>query len=238
MVAMSHQSYINAKRGAVREWLRQHLTPGVRARLRSIQSYGRHTRVRIARFFSPPPLPKNPNGAVYLNLGCGTKTHPAFVNVDARADRHIHYVRPIDDLTPFASNSVDLVYASHCLEHFGHHHTARILAEWFRVLKPGGILRLGVPDFDQLLAAYRRSNDDMASILYYLMGYQSYPLNCHYTMFTRRSLTGNLLRAGFREVRTWEKGTDELTSIEDCTAEQIAYADWRMSFSLNLEAVK
>ena len=48
----------------------------------------------------------------------------------------------------FADDSVGLIYASHILEHFGRHQYEDVLAEWYRVLSPGGVLRLAVPDFE------------------------------------------------------------------------------------------
>jgi predicted SAM-dependent methyltransferase len=149
--------------------------------------------------------------------------------VDARAAWHVHYIRPIDNLSPIPDNFADLVYASHCLEHISHLKVNEVLAEWRRVLKPGGVLRLGVPDFDLLLAIYEANGRDIEAIQPALMGGQTYPLNAHFTSFTRKSLTARLVAVGFNEIRVWERNTDELTSLPDFTA---------LSVSLNLEAVK
>jgi predicted SAM-dependent methyltransferase len=187
---------------------------------------------------TPARLPRGPDGKVYLNLGCGHVTHPAFINVDALAAWHVHYIRPLDDLSPFPDDSADLVYASHCLEHFSHQQVNHVLGEWRRVIKPGGVLRLGAPDFDQLLAIYEATGRDIEQIQWYLMGGQTYPLNAHYTTFTRRSLTDRLLAVGFTHVRGWEKGTDELTSLPDHTGDAVEVDGRRFQISLNLEAVK
>ena len=50
------------------------------------------------------------------------------------------------------------------------------------------------------------------------MGGQTYPLNAHYISFTRPSLRDHLIGVGFVEVRPWERGTDELTSLPDFTS--------------------
>ena len=185
--------------------------------------------IRLLRTAIPPRWPKNSEGKVYLNLGCGNVTHPAFVNVDALVAWHIHYISPVEKLRPFRDNSADIVYASHCVEHFSHLKVNEVLAEWRRVLKPGGVLRLGVPDFDLLVALYEASARDIEAIQLALMGGQTYPLNAHFTAFTRKSLTDRLVAAGFSQVRRWERNTDELTSLPDFTA---------LPVSLNLEAVK
>lgn len=210
----------------------------VRRLVRRVQSSCAMLGVRVSRWVHPPPWPRNPNGAVYLNLGCGTITHPAFLNVDALVARHIHYIRPIDDLRPFRDDSVDLVYASHCLEHFSHREVARVVAEWHRVLKPGGILRVGVPDFDQLIAMYEYSGRDIGAIQQILMGGHTYPLNRHYVVFTERSLTQLFRKVGFAEVRTWHWGSDELASLPDYTRLKVKVRDREFSISLNLEAIK
>src|SRR5262249_44741911 len=55
---------------------------------------------------------------------------------------------------PFASDSVDIVYHSHVLEHLDRPVAQRFLAETLRVLKPGGISRIVLPDFELLCRAY------------------------------------------------------------------------------------
>lgn len=117
-----------------------------------------------------PPLPDNADGKTYLNLGCGEHVHPAYINVDIQEAPHVHFVQPVDQLGHFESNSVDMIYSSHCLEHFGIRETSRVLTEWYRVLKPGGLLTLSVPDFDSMVAIYKRSQCRVSSIIFPLMG--------------------------------------------------------------------
>lgn len=200
--------------------------------------WARQHYIRVGRLVLPPAKPENKDGKVLLNLGCGRSTHASFINVDALADWHIHYCRPVENLRPFANNSVDLVYVSHCLEHFSHHKVNAVLAEWFRVLKPGGILRIGVPDFDQLIKIYELNGRDIESIQGVLMGGQTYPLNCHYVSFTKSSLTKRLMDVGFTSVREWQRGVDELTSLPDCTALTLPAGDEQIPISLNIEAIK
>ena len=192
----------------------------------------------VGRILIPPKIPKNTDGSVMLNLGCGGMTLPCFINIDATSDWHIHYVRSVTNLRPFTNNSVDLIYVSHCLEHIQHHQVQSVLAEWYRVLRPDGILRLGVPDFNQLLKVYRLSGDDVEAIQGVLMGGQTYALNAHYTSFTCESLTKRLKDVGFREVRVWNRGTNAETSISDCTDLRLSAGNVEIPISLNLEGVK
>lgn len=196
-------------------------------------------RGRLHRCYSRPPQPRLPGGEVNLHLGCGEVNHPKFVNVDALPFPHVHYLQPVDRLPNFGDGSVNLVYASHCLEHFPHEETPRVLNEWFRVLKPGGILRLSVPDFDLLHDIYRDNDNEITFIIGPIMGSQDHKFNVHYTMFNRKSLERDLRRAGFREVREWEPGSSELTTFDDWSCRKVTTDGERWyALSLNLEAVK
>ena len=89
-----------------------------------------------------------------LNLGCGNRYHRDWINVDfvSPSSEVISY-----DLTrrlPFAESEIDVVYHSHLLEHFRKDHALCFLTECFRILKPGGIIRVAVPDLEQIVRAY------------------------------------------------------------------------------------
>ncbi|MEG3982873.1 discoidin domain-containing protein [Microcoleus sp. T3B2] len=168
--------------------------------------------------------------SIYLHLGCGNLDHPEFINIDIRPAPHIDYVRAIDDLSIFADESVDLIYASHCLEHFSHIEIPRILKEWHRVLKVDGILRLAVPDLDLIIKMYHDHGNCIGAILGRLMGGQDYEFNYHKTIFNQASLEHLLLEvANFKEVRMWQPGTTDLTNFPDCSHDPV---------SLNMEAIK
>lgn len=193
---------------------------------------------RIKRQFFRPPFPKLDDEVVNLHLGCGPISHPKFINIDALPAPHVHYVRAINDLSPFKDNSVNLIYASHCLEHFPHPKVPKVLDEWFRVLKHEGILRLSVPDFDLLLNIYHDNENNVNTILKFLMGGQDYPFNFHMTVFNQASLKNLLIRTGFREVRVWQPGSSELTTLNDSSILKIIKNGKEYPLSLNIEAVK
>jgi predicted SAM-dependent methyltransferase len=192
----------------------------------------------FARRVIQPSLPKLENDALYLHLGCGLVNHPQFVNIDAMRAPHIHYIREIEDLSLFANNSVDLIYASHCLEHFSHLRISQVLTEWYRTLKPGGILRLSVPDFDLLINIYKENNNDIDTILQPLMGMQLGEYRFHKTVFNKNSLTLLLHSTGFREVREWVPGSSALTSLNDWSGRKLSVNGKEYPVSLNLESVK
>jgi SAM-dependent methyltransferase len=55
---------------------------------------------------------------------------------------------------PLESNSIDVVYHSHLLEHLDREIVETFLVEVLRVLKPGGVHRIVVPDMEQAVQAY------------------------------------------------------------------------------------
>jgi predicted SAM-dependent methyltransferase len=89
-----------------------------------------------------------------LHLGCGKKILPGFCHIDVLEYDHIDYQSDVRDLAFIPENSAELIYCSHVLEHFGRWEVPAILAEWFRITAPGGILRLAVPDFAACAAIY------------------------------------------------------------------------------------
>jgi len=96
------------------------------------------------------------NGApqIHLHLGCGTKRLPGFVNIDGNLFRNPDIWLDLRNGLPFPNGSVDSAYASHVFEHFYPDELTRILRECFRVLLPGGGLRIVVPDMGSAVRAY------------------------------------------------------------------------------------
>ena len=193
---------------------------------------------KFTRLFVRPPLPKVEDVGVNLHLGCGSINHPKFINVDGIPAPHIHYVRNINDLSPFKDESVDLIYASHCLEHFPHAVIQKMLEEWYIKLKKNGILRLSVPDFDLLLYIYKENHNNLDTIILPLFGGQDYKFNFHKTIFTKSSLTTLLKNAGFRDVCEWKHGLTDLTSFDDWSGRKITINSKEYFVSLNIEAIK
>jgi len=218
----------------VRDRLRPH-AEALDARLAALRWEAEVLCGRLERLLVRRPIPPGP--PVHVHLGCGAKDHPGMVNVDGYPHRHVHFVRAIDRLPMFADESVDLVYASHCLEHFGYRQVDRVLQEWTRVLRPGGVLRLSVPDLDRLLAIYHQTGDP-GDIVEQLMGGQNNRFNFHLAVFSRRSLQAQLERAGLVLVTEWSPGADPLSPADDFASWAKEIGGRRYPVSLNLQAVK
>jgi len=89
-----------------------------------------------------------------LNLGCGRRYHPAWVNVDFQSTGPGVISHNLYSTLPFPDDIYDVVYHSHLLEHFRRGFAPVFLSECFRILKPGGVIRVVVPDFERLARLY------------------------------------------------------------------------------------
>lgn len=83
-----------------------------------------------------------------LNLGCGNRKMPGYVNVDVRDDSAADFVSNAWELAPIEAGSVDEIYTRHMLEHLDPNDARRSVARWIEILKPGGRLNVVVPDLE------------------------------------------------------------------------------------------
>lgn len=100
------------------------------------------------------------NGPQHLHLGSGTWYLPGFVNVDGNPLNKSDLWLDLRNGLPFRSNSVDSIYSTHVFEHFYGDELKRLLRECYRVLKPGGGIRLVVPNLANAIAAYSQQRRD------------------------------------------------------------------------------
>jgi len=89
-----------------------------------------------------------------VELGGGPFPSPGYVHVDLdwRA-RHLEHRAPVWDL-PFREGDVDELLAVHVLEHVHPSQIARTLGEWSRVIRPGGLLEIHVPNGPAVFEAF------------------------------------------------------------------------------------
>jgi SAM-dependent methyltransferase len=92
-----------------------------------------------------------------LNWGCGSWVEPGWVNSDLKAADGV-VVADIRQGLPFESDSFDYVVSIHALPELEYAELLPAMRELRRVMKAGGTLRLGLPDLDKTVDAYRRSD--------------------------------------------------------------------------------
>jgi predicted SAM-dependent methyltransferase len=95
-----------------------------------------------------------------LHWGCGGLHPPGWINADSGPGPGVDIACDIVvDGLPLPSASIERIYCSPSLERVPAHQLLAVLRELHRVLEPGGLIRLCVPDFDRALDAYRRQED-------------------------------------------------------------------------------
>lgn len=152
--------------------------------------------------------------SVRLNVGGGDTQIDGFINIDRKCGVEAY---PL----PYGENSVDEIRASHVLEHFGHRKVAKVLANWVACLKPGGLLRIAVPDFRWISENYAAG--EPCNVQGYTMGGQVDENDCHHSLFDREALTEMMINAKLERIGRWK------SEIEDAA---------RLPVSLNLQGYK
>jgi len=144
-------------------------------------------------------------GVVRLNLGAGDVDVDGYIAVDRR---HGTEAYPLD----CEDGSVDEIRASHILEHFGHRQVFLVLQHWVAKLKPGGRIRLAVPDFkwvtDNYLAGVPIDTQG------YIMGGHTDANDKHGCIFDRESLSEVMFTAGLERITEWQSEVDDCASLD------------------------
>ncbi len=182
---------------------------------------------------------------IKAHLGCWHRVIPGFLHVDLCDMPHIDYKSNIDALPFFADSSVELIYCSHALNHLDRSSTKKALREWFRVLQPGGVLRLAVPNFDALLQVYNQTQqlDRIIGPLYGMMEIQTLEgliTLYHKTTYNEESLTRLLIDEGYVNLRRWDWRKTEHAMIDDHSQAYFPHMrkETGILVSLNMEAQK
>lgn len=223
----------------MKEWLRQWTTIEQRIALQKfyvkLQSivdklFGSIRNKKSLSKFIPP---------YRLHLGCGPIKIEGFCSVDALRTRAVDVVDDIRRLKEFPDNCASEIYASHVLEHFGHDEIMPILRRWFDILKPGGALRISVPDIDRIVAIYTKNpthfntpgNSPWIGLIY---GGQTTPYDYHKTGFNFCWLKYLLEGCGFESCEQYPH-EPHFASIADSSLAKEPFGEF---ISLNMMAKK
>lgn len=86
----------------------------------------------------------------YLNLGCGLTYHKDWTNIDFVSTSEQVLAHNLLSGIPEPDSSFEVVYHSHVLEHFPKAKAVDFIKECYRVLQPNGIIRIAIPDLEQI----------------------------------------------------------------------------------------
>jgi predicted SAM-dependent methyltransferase len=217
--------------------------------------------------------------ALKLNLGCGPIRPQGWINADSSLNaamqripvvgktlqrvfntvkydnNNVTYVN-LNKRWKYADNSVDVVYSSHLLEHLSLKSAALFLRESYRCLKPGGVIRLVVPDLYKIckayIADYESGKENPSGFIMWAMNlhreaqygsnisvfkkivyeWEGYP-HQHKFMYDEKELSGKMKAAGFTDILSLQYGVSTyIQDIKDVEGKKEAY------LSVYLEAKK
>lgn len=186
-----------------------------------------------------------------VNLGSGGNGKPGWVNVDIFPAAGVNCLYDCRKKLPFASNSVRGIFCEHFVEHLDYtEELPHFLSECRRVLQPGGVLRIIVPDAERYLRAY--AADDWAALAA-LRPLEAGRVDAHFNFAyrTRMELINMILRQGHHHKYAYDLETLAFVlrryGFAHVVRQQFGHSllpelaiDWteRASESLYVEAVK
>ena len=138
-----------------------------------------------------------------LHIGCGKKYLPGYTHIDVIDYEHVDFVCDARRLPMIMNGTVSEIYACHILEHVERNEVGNVLQEWNRVLRPGGMLRIAVPDFEAIVEEYVEKRD-LKCFQGLLYGGQTYDYNFHHVAFDFEMIKKLLESGGFSEVRRYD----------------------------------
>jgi predicted SAM-dependent methyltransferase len=213
------------------------LRPGLGGRLSAVLPQKAIPQMRLLATRAIAPLQHRKTRPPYptpfrVQLGCGFSALPGWVNIDLlgpRADLYWDLRRGI----PYPDNSVDVIFHEHVLEHLPYRIGLPLTIECLRVLKPGGVLRVVVPNPNMVIDDYLAGDPrlvehyptPMMAVTDLFSGYG------HVAMYDADTLIALILAAGFSEAEERQFGESAIDPVPDSEGR-------RDEGSLYVEAVK
>jgi hypothetical protein len=148
---------------------------------------------------------------LFIGTGVEGLRPEGYTTVDISPENHPDIVADAADLHMIETGVADEFYASHVLEHFAWPRTLLVLAEWARLLKRGGVLKLAVPDME-LFAAMLTNGQNPFHVMEMIYGAHwlapGGPQGHHFG-FTKPMLVEILTVLGFSNFDWWNSEQPE-----------------------------
>ena len=176
-----------------------------------------------------------------FNIGCGWRNFgDDWIYIDGGDYDHLDS----NDIfiTEYESNTADLIYASHFIEYLDREEVIPLLERWKEVLKPNGVMRLAVPDFEVYANLYSSGEyplDNFLGVLYGKMPMSDKTIY-HKTVYDFDSIKKLLEGVGMKEVKKYDWEKTEHSEFDDHSQAYLPHMDKENGtlMSLNVECLK
>ena len=176
-----------------------------------------------------------------FNIGCGWRDFGKdWIHIDGGDYDHLDS----DDIfiKEYESNSADLIYSSHFIEYLDREEVIPLLERWKEVLKPNGVLRLAVPNFEVYANLYSSREyplDNFLGVLYGKMPMGDETIY-HKTVYDFHSLKSLLKNIGMKEIKKYNWEETSHSEFDDHSQAYLPHMDKEngTSMSLNVECKK
>ena len=180
------------------------------------------------------------NKSKLLNIGSGPNPHPDFINLDYHWTRNTEICWNIEKKPyPLENESLEGIYTEHCVEHISFDAFKANIAEFYRMLKPGGNLRIVTPDAELYFDLYERRKNGEQVTIPHEQGYISpiaringlFRNHGHKFIYDFETVRKLLEAQGFKNIKkeNFRTGRDPRLLID---------MQWRADESLYVEATK
>jgi len=183
-------------------------------------------------------LRRLPASGLKLHLGSGTVSLEGWVNIDLEtpeADVHLDITGGL----PFPAGAARLIYHEHVMEHITVEQGVACLKDWFRLLEPGGVLRVATPDLQYVIERYGGDWKDQAWLKlpeYQFIRTRAEMINVsmrwwgHRYLYDGEELERRMREAGFATIRR--------CAFRESPVAELAGLETRPDSMLILEAVR
>ncbi len=176
-----------------------------------------------------------------FNIGCGKRNFgDEWIHVDG--GNHDHLDSSDIFITGYKENTANLIYSSHFIEYFNRDEVVPLLERWKKILKPNGVLRLAVPDFEIFVKLYISGKYSLESFLGPLYGKMQMSDNTiyHKTTYDFTSLQDLLQSIGMRKIKKYDWRKTEHALYDDHSQSYLPHMDKDNGtlMSLNVECIK
>ena len=181
-----------------------------------------------------------PANDLCINIGCGSRPLPGWVNLDAARGDKIDVVWDLRGGLPFPDESCTAIFGEHVIEHIPKADGELLLRECHRVLQPRGVVRLSTPDAGKFLRSYagdrqflanpgfaQSADTPMDRVNMMLREYGQ-----HMWVYDVESLCIALRKAGFNSTLEQRFGESTYPRMQEIDSEERAFE------SLYVEAIK